>query len=69
MNVLQAPAMAAPDLTRVNRAPVLTLWAAIAAERLGPPPNTALGLASAIAGTVARTKGEAPRAARAADAI
>jgi hypothetical protein len=26
---------------RVNRAPVLTLWAAVVAERLGHPPETA----------------------------
>jgi hypothetical protein len=41
---------------RVNRAPVLTLWAAIVAERLGHPPETALSLASAVAGTAARAK-------------
>ncbi len=41
---------------RVNRAPVLTLWAAIVAERLGHPPDTALSLASAVAGTAARAK-------------
>jgi len=27
---------------RVNRAPVLTLWATVVAERLGYPPETAL---------------------------
>jgi hypothetical protein len=41
---------------RVNRAPVLTLWAAVVAERLGHPPETALSLASAVAGTAARAK-------------
>jgi hypothetical protein len=41
---------------RVNRAPVLTLWAAVVAERLGHPPGTALSLASAVAGTAARAK-------------
>src|SRR3954470_13104780 len=41
---------------RVNRAPVLTLWAAVVAERLGYPPETALSLASAVAGTAARAK-------------
>src|SRR3954471_23555151 len=40
----------------VNRAPVLTLWAAVVAERLGHPPDTALSLASAVAGTAARAK-------------
>jgi hypothetical protein len=41
---------------RVNRAPVLTLWAAVVAERLGYPPETALSLAGAVAGTAARAK-------------
>ncbi|MEN0076567.1 MAG: hypothetical protein AAGC69_19440 [Paracraurococcus sp.] len=41
---------------KVNRAPVLTLWAAVVAERLGHPPDTALSLASAVAGTAARAK-------------
>ncbi len=41
---------------RVNRAPVLTLWAAVVAETLGYPPETALSLASAVAGTAARAK-------------
>src|SRR5579875_1216583 len=41
---------------RVNRAPVLTLWAAVVAERLGHPPETALSLASFVAGTAARAK-------------
>jgi hypothetical protein len=40
----------------VNCAPVLTLWAAIVAERLGHSPETALSLASAVAGTAARAK-------------
>ena len=46
----------APAPIRVNRAPVLTLWAAVVAERLGHPPDTALSLASAVAGTAARAK-------------
>ncbi|WP_458097979.1 hypothetical protein [Roseomonas sp. WA12] len=41
---------------RVNRAPVLTLWAAIVAERLGHPSDTAMSLASHVAGTAARAK-------------
>jgi hypothetical protein len=41
---------------RVNRAPVLTLWAAVVAERLGHAPATALSLASVVAGTAARAK-------------
>ena len=46
----------AADPIRVNRAPVLTLWAAVVAETLGHPPDTALSLASAVAGTAARAK-------------
>src|SRR3954451_6299929 len=41
---------------RVNRAPVLTLWASVVAERLGHPHDTALSLANAVAGTAARAK-------------
>ncbi|NOG71909.1 hypothetical protein [Roseicella sp. DB1501] len=41
---------------KINRAPVLTLWAAVVAERLGHPPETALSLASAVAGTAAHAK-------------
>jgi len=40
----------------VNRAPVLTLWAAIVAERLGHPPDTALTLGRFVAGSSARAK-------------
>jgi hypothetical protein len=46
---------AAPPI-RVNRAPVLTLWAAVVAERLGHGEATALSLGSAIAGTAAQAK-------------
>lgn len=45
-----------PAPIRVNRAPVLTLWATVVAERLGHPRETALSLASAVAGTAARAK-------------
>jgi hypothetical protein len=41
---------------RVNRAPVLTLWATIVAERLGYPPETALTLGCFVAGSSARAK-------------
>ena len=41
---------------RVNRAPVLTLWAAVVAERLGHPPDTALTLGRFVAGSSARAK-------------
>jgi hypothetical protein len=40
----------------VNRAPVLTLWATIVAERLGQPHDTALTLGRAVAGSAARVK-------------
>jgi hypothetical protein len=43
-------------LITVNRAPVLTLWAAVVAERLGHPPDTALTLGRAVAGAAARVK-------------
>jgi hypothetical protein len=45
-----------PPPLRVNRAPVLTLWAAVVAERLGHPEDTALTLGSAVAGTAAHVK-------------
>jgi hypothetical protein len=48
--------MASHPTIRVNRAPVLTLWAAVVAERFGHPPDTALSLARAVAGTAARAK-------------
>jgi hypothetical protein len=44
---------------RVNRAPVLTLWAAIVAERLGHDPNLAITLGRAVAGSSARVKARA----------
>jgi hypothetical protein len=40
----------------VNRAPVLTLWAAVVAERLDHPADTALTLGRAVAGSAARIK-------------
>jgi hypothetical protein len=46
-----------PPPLRVNRAPVLTLWAAVVAERLGHPEETALTLARAVAGAAACAKG------------
>lgn len=45
-----------PNAIHVNRAPVLTLWASIVAERLGHPPDLALSLAKTLAGTAARAK-------------
>ena len=41
----------------INRAPVLTLWAAIVAERLGFDRDEALSLGKALAGLNAQTKG------------
>ena len=42
---------------RINRAPVLTLWAAVVAERLGLPWETALTCGQAVAGMTAYSKG------------
>jgi hypothetical protein len=42
---------------RINRAPVLTLWAAVVAERLGYDEETALTLGKAVAGLNAQSKG------------
>ena len=41
---------------RINRAPVLTLWATVVAERLGYPAETALTLGRFVAGSSARAK-------------
>ena len=41
---------------KINRAPVLTLWAAIVSERLGHSPETALTLGRAVAGLNAASK-------------
>src|SRR5258708_3908579 len=41
---------------KINRAPVLTLWAAIVSERLGHSPETALTLGRAVAGLNANSK-------------
>ena len=43
---------------RINRAPVLTLWAAIVAERLGFDAQAALTLGKSLAGYTAQTKGQ-----------
>jgi hypothetical protein len=43
-------------LLQINRAPVLTLWAAVVAEYLGHPRDTALTLGRAVAGSAARAK-------------
>jgi len=47
------------DMILINRAPVLTLWAAVVAERLGFSPDEALSLGKAVAGLNAQAKGRA----------
>lgn len=42
---------------QINRAPVLTLWAAVVAERLGYDHDAALTLGKAVAGMNAQAKG------------
>ncbi len=44
-------------IVKVNRAPVMTLWAAVVAERLGFEPDEALTLGRAVAGLNAQSKG------------
>ena len=45
------------ETIKINRAPVLTLWAAVVAERLGFDRATALTLGQAVAGLSAYAKG------------
>jgi len=47
----------ANHVVKVNRAPVLTLWGAIVAERLGYEADTALTLGKSLAGLNAQAKG------------
>jgi hypothetical protein len=47
------------DGIRINRAPVLTLWAAVVAERLGYDSDAAITLGRVVAGTSARIKARA----------
>jgi hypothetical protein len=51
--------MSAKNLVRVNRAPVITLWAAVVAERMGFNRNEALTLGRAVCGLNAYAKGKA----------
>src|SRR4051794_24451165 len=44
-------------MIRVNRAPVLTLWATVVAERLGFDRDATLTLGRAVAGSSAQMKG------------
>ena len=46
------------DAIRINRAPVLTLWAAVVAESFGFDPDEALTLGKALAGITAQSKGQ-----------
>ena len=43
---------------QINRAPVLTLWASVVAERLGFKHDEALSLGKAVAGFTAQSKGQ-----------
>ena len=47
----------AKRIVKVNRAPVLTLWGAVVAQRLGYERDTALTLGKAVAGLNAQSKG------------
>lgn len=44
-------------IIKINRAPVMTLWAAVVAERLGQDHEAALTLGKAVAGLNAQSKG------------
>ncbi len=46
-----------PNKVMINRAPVLTLWAAVVAEQLGYEHDTALTLGKCVAGLNAQSKG------------
>ena len=54
--VLKKQVMAASNVT-INRAPVLTLWASVVAERMGYEHATALTLGKCVAGLNAQSKG------------
>jgi hypothetical protein len=46
------------DSVTINRAPVLTLWASVVAERVGFDHDEALTLGKAVAGLTAQSKGQ-----------
>ena len=48
----------AANKIQINRAPVLTLWASVVAERLGFKSDEALSLGKALAGLNAQSKGQ-----------
>ncbi len=50
--------MAEDQKIKINRAPVMTLWAAVVAERLGYDHDTALTFGRAVAGLNAYSKGK-----------
>jgi hypothetical protein len=50
--------MMAKRKVKINRAPVLTLWATVVAERLGYDRDTALTLGKSVAGLNAQSKGQ-----------
>lgn len=47
----------AAKVIKINRAPVMTLWATVVAERLGYDSDAALSLGKAVAGLNAQSKG------------
>ncbi len=47
----------ASNKVKINRAPVMTLWGVVVAERLGHDPDLALTLGKAVAGLNAQSKG------------
>ena len=47
----------ANNIVKINRAPVLTLWGAVVAERLGYEADTALSFGKCVAGLNAQSKG------------
>jgi hypothetical protein len=47
----------ATHIVTINRAPVLTLWATVVAERLGYDHDAALPLGKAVAGLNAQSRG------------
>ncbi|UCF10228.1 MAG: hypothetical protein JSW65_00655 [Candidatus Bipolaricaulota bacterium] len=49
--------MSAREGVKINRAPVLTLWAAVVARRMGYAESEALSLGRAVAGLTAQSKG------------
>jgi hypothetical protein len=55
---LQQEEIIMADTIKINRAPVLTLWGVIVAERLGYKHDEALTLGKALAGLNAQSKGQ-----------